>query len=48
MRLKNHHPLFAFPSLRNKIDSTLNIKNLVSRKEFCQTLYNHLVDTIEI
>ena len=48
MRLKNHHPLFAFPSLWNKIDSTLNIKNLVSRKEFCQTLYNHLVDTIEI
>ena len=48
MRLKNHHPLFAFPSLWNQIDRTLNIKNLVSRKEFNQTLFNYLVDSIEI
>ena len=48
MRLKDHHPLFAFPSLWNKIDRTLNIKNLGGKKEFRQTLFNHLVDTIEI
>ena len=48
MRLKNHHPLFAFPSMWNQIDRTLNLKNLVGKKEFRQTLFNHLVDTIEI
>ena len=40
MRLKDHHPLFAFPSLWNKIYRTLNIKNLGGKKEFRQTLFN--------